>query len=137
MFPAGDAAAGAPTSGDWHVTSQTDDEVRMSVIDRPGRPVLDEIVFRSYANAAQLERALVRGDVDIAAGFAPNDVTTLQAIDGVQVIHANDGDQWILRAKVADPSIRRAVARSIDRDALVRNAVGRRRPRAVDTDRGA
>ena len=123
VFPAGDAAAGAPTSGDWHVTSQTDDEVRMSVIDRPGRPILDEIVFRSYANAAQLERALARGDVDIAAGFAPSDVTTLQAIDGVQVIHANDGDQWVLRAKVADPSIRRAVARSIDRDALVRDAV--------------
>ena len=60
VFPAGDAAAGAPTSGDWHVTSQTDDEVRMSVIDRPGRPILDEIVFRSYANAAELERAARR-----------------------------------------------------------------------------
>ena len=40
-------ATGLVGSGDWHVVERSEDEVRLQVIDRPGRPALDEIVFRS------------------------------------------------------------------------------------------
>ena len=47
--------ADAPGSGPWHVVDRSDGEVRMAVVDRPGRPPLDEIVFRSYPDAPALE----------------------------------------------------------------------------------
>ncbi len=111
------------SAGDFVVTAADDSEVRMEVIDRPGRPALDEIVFRSYSDAAALEHALGRGDVDIAAGFANDDLAAVRAIDGAIAIHSNDGDQWYLQARVGDPILRQAIARAIDRDALVGSAV--------------
>ena len=83
------------------------------------------------ATPAQLEHALARGDVDIAAGFATDDLATVQAIDGGDGDPRNDGDQWFLQAQVDEPdrSGRRSLVR-IDRDALVADAVGRRRPAA-------
>jgi peptide/nickel transport system substrate-binding protein len=111
------------SAGDFVVADAGDDEVRMAVIDRPGRPALDEIVFRSYSDAAALKHAFGRGDVDIAAGFANDDLAAVRAIDGATAIHSNDGDQWYLQARVDEPILRQAIARAIDRDALVGSAV--------------
>jgi ABC-type transport system substrate-binding protein len=117
----GDASRSA---GDFRVVEATDDQVRMGVVDRPGRPALDEVVFRSYRNAEALARVLDSGVVDIAAGFDAADLDHVRAIDKASALHANDGDQWILQLRVQDASVRNAVARAIDRDALVLAAVG-------------
>ena len=89
------------SAGDFVVTDADDSEVRMEVIDRPGRPALDEIVFRSYSDAAALEHALGRGDVDIAAGFANDDLAAVRAIDG------RDRDPQQRRRSVVPASARR------------------------------
>jgi peptide/nickel transport system substrate-binding protein len=111
------------SAGDFVVAGAGNSEVRMEVVDRPGRPALDEIVFRSYSDAAALEHALGGGEVDIAAGFANDDLAGVRAIDGAIAIHSNDGDQWYLQARVGEPTLRQAIARAIDRDALVGSAV--------------
>ena len=112
------------SAGDFVVTDANEDEVRMEVVDRPGRPALDQIVFRSYEDAGALEEALAGGDVDIAAGFSNGDLADVRAIEEATAIHSNDGDQWFVQARVDDPVLRQAIARSIDRDALVGDAVG-------------
>lgn len=109
-------------AGDWHVTGRTDREVRLAAVDRPGRPPLDEIVYRSYPDGGALLGALRAGEVDVAAGLAPGDAAAARAVPGATVVHANDGDQWLLRARIADRDVRRAVARSLDRARLVRDA---------------
>jgi peptide/nickel transport system substrate-binding protein len=114
----------ALSAGDYRVVEASDDEVRLAVVDRPGRPPLDEIVFRAYGGADALTEALAGGDVDIAAGFAASDLGDVRAVDGASAVHANDGAQWLLQARVADPALRRAIASAIDRDALVLEAVG-------------
>jgi ABC-type transport system substrate-binding protein len=124
--PVGNAEAAG--SGDWRVVDRRDHELRMAVVDRPGRPPLDEIVFRSYPDAKALEDALAASAVDVAAGFAPSDYTRVQAISGASAIHANDGDQWMMQLRVDEPVLRRAIARAVDRDALlqtVAKGVGR------------
>ncbi len=128
VFPAATAAAAvgnadAPASGSWRVVDRRDGEVRMAVVDRPGRPPLDEIVFRSYADAGALEDALASGAVDVAAGFSPGDYARVQAIRGASAIHANDGDQWAMQLRVGDPALRRAIAQAVDRDRLVEDVV--------------
>ena len=100
----------------------------MAVVDQPGRPPLDEIVFRSYPDARALEAALAGGAVDVAAGFAPGDYERVQAIGGASAIHANDGDQWTMQLRVGEPGLRQAIAQAIDRDTLVQtvaHGVGR------------
>ena len=110
---------GALGSGDWVVAEQRADSVRMVVVNRPGRPVLDEITFRSYRDSDALEDAIARGDVDIAAGIRASRYRALQDTAGVTAIHANDGDQWVLRLAATDATVRHAISRAVDRDALV------------------
>ena len=112
------------SAGDFVVTAADDSEVRMEVIDRPGRPALDEIVFRSYSDAAALEHALGRGDVDIAAGFANDDLAA------VQRDRRCDRDPQQRRRPVVPASCASATRssgrpsrRAIDRDTLVGSAV--------------
>ena len=124
IFPAATAASAigsgeAHGSGSWRVVDRRDGEVRLAVVDRPGRPPLDEIVFRSYPDARALEGALAGGAVDVAAGFAPGEYEHVRAIGGASAIHANDGDQWTMQLRVAEPELRRAIAQAVDRDTLV------------------
>jgi peptide/nickel transport system substrate-binding protein len=116
-------AAGLVGAGDWHVVERSEAEVRLQVVDRPGRPALDEIVFRDYSDADALRGALGDGDVDVAAGFAASDYPPLHSIDGATPLHANDGDQWVLQIRAEEPAARQAIARAIDRDALVQSVV--------------
>lgn len=122
-------ATGVVGNGDWRVTERTDGDVRLAVVDRPGRPALDEIVYRSFPGTSALLDALRAGEVDVAAGLDPADLGAARAVAGATAIHANDGDQWLLRVRLPDRDLRRAIARAIDRDRLVRDAragVGRR-----------
>ena len=114
---------GVVGSGDWHVAERSENEVRLVAVDRPGRPALDEIVFRSYPDGDSLLDALRSGDVDVAAALPISSYLTVRDIPDVTTVHANDGDQWILRVRIEDPALRAVVARAIDRDALVRESV--------------
>jgi peptide/nickel transport system substrate-binding protein len=121
VLPAGTAQG--VSAGDFRVTERRDGDVTMDVVDRPGRPALDQIVFRSYRESTDLRDALQHGDVDIAAGFSPREYDAVRHLRHVTAIHANDGDQWVLDLRVSDLDVRRAIALAIDRDRLVRNAV--------------
>ncbi len=113
---ASDPGVGA---GSWRVVARTDDTVTMQVVDQPGRPRLDEIEFRSYADSAALLDALRSGDVDVAGALPAPDYDELKTIDEATAIHANDGDQWIMRLRIPESETRRAIARAIHRDDLV------------------
>jgi len=119
------------SGGDWQLADEAGDQLVLRVVERPGRPALDEIVFRSYPDADMLLDALADGDVDVAARIPPARYDDLRAIGGATALHANDGDQWLMRVRIDDPSVRHAIARSIDRDALVAavaHGVGRSSP---------
>ncbi|MDZ4825563.1 MAG: ABC transporter substrate-binding protein, partial [Actinomycetota bacterium] len=113
---ANDPGVGA---GNWHVVSRTDDTVTMQVVDQPGRPRLDEIEFRSYADSAALLDALRSGDVDVAGALPASDYDELNTIDAATAIHASDGDQWIMQLRIPESETRRAIGRAINRDDLV------------------
>lgn len=117
-----DPASGA--GGDWQEVERDTDHATLRAVDRPGRPRLDEIVFRSYPDAGALLGALDRGDVDVAGTVPRDEYARLREIDGVTAIHASDGDQWILRLRIGDAGVRRAIARAIDRDELVAAVAG-------------
>jgi peptide/nickel transport system substrate-binding protein len=122
IFPGGTPADGV-SGGDFRVVDHSDARVTMDVVDRPGRAALDQVVFRSYPDADSLRTALERGDVDIAAGFAPRDYDTVRDTPHATTVHANDGAQWLLDSRVDDPVLRGAIAHAIDRDALVHDVV--------------
>jgi peptide/nickel transport system substrate-binding protein len=111
-------------AGDWHVVERREDAVRLQVVERPGRPAIDEIVVRAYPTAAALVAAVSRGEVDVAAALPPETYEEVRALDGVQAIHANDGDQWLLRVRRDDPDLRRLLARAFDRIRLVHEVAG-------------
>ena len=115
-------ATGVVGNGDWRVTERTDGDVRLTVVDRPGRPALDEIIYRTFPDTSALLDALGRGEVDVAAGLDPADLEAARAVAGATVVHANDGDQWLLRVRLPDRALRRTISRAIDRDRLVRDA---------------
>jgi peptide/nickel transport system substrate-binding protein len=122
VFPAGAPVDGV-SGGDFRVVGHSDTQVTMEVVERPGRPALDRIVFRSYPDANALRGALRRGDVDIAAGFAARDYDAVRDTARATAVHANDGAQWLVDARIHDPAVRHAIAQAIDRDRLVRDAV--------------
>jgi peptide/nickel transport system substrate-binding protein len=117
--------------GSWRVVTRDDDQIVMQVVDRPGRPPLDEIVFRAYPDTDALVGAIAAGDVDIAGNVDPVRYDDLRAVDGATAIHAADGDQWLLQLRIEDATLRRALARMIDREALaaeVANGAARTSP---------
>jgi ABC-type transport system substrate-binding protein len=116
-------AAADVSSGDFRAVSRADGELTMEVVDRPGRPALDQIVFRSYSDAPDLRTALQHGDVDIAAGAPTGEYDALRAVPHATVVHASDGDQWVLDLRLADRDLREAIALGVDRDRLVQDAV--------------
>jgi ABC-type transport system substrate-binding protein len=114
------------SAGRWRVVAVDGPEVRMQAVDGPARPPIDEIVFRWYADGADLVDAIVEGDVDAASGFGAGRIDELRAGDGVTVTHANDGAQVVVITNVEggsgalrDAARRRMVADAIDRDRLV------------------
>ncbi len=105
-------------AGDWHVVGAGTNDVRMAVVERPGRPPLDEIVYRHYARGAALVDALGRGDVDVAGDLPADQFEAVQKLSHVGVIHANDGDQYVLRVQVTgngNPAARRPTGPSGNR----------------------
>jgi peptide/nickel transport system substrate-binding protein len=118
--------AGAVGAGDWNVVERTDDEVRMAVRERPGRPRLDEIVFRSHEDSDALVDAIDRGRIDVAAGIDAGDYEQVRGLDGVTAIHASDGDQWILRVTPQSPPAVHVpvLGQAIDRVQLVADVAG-------------
>ncbi|MGQ0823922.1 MAG: ABC transporter substrate-binding protein [Actinomycetota bacterium] len=116
-------ASGIVGSGDWRVVERTETEVRLTVVERPGRPALDEIVFRAYADSDELIDALDDSEVDVAAALPADAYDAVRHVSGVTAIHANDGDQWVMRVRMEDANLRGAIVRAVDRDRLVRDAV--------------
>ncbi|MGI9196968.1 MAG: ABC transporter substrate-binding protein [Candidatus Nanopelagicales bacterium] len=102
----------------------------------PGRPTVDEVVFRVYNNADALGQALKKGEVDFAEGLTADVFTSLQDQEGITTY----ASQYSGFAEIAfnygaalsdgtpigdgnpqlkDPAVRQAISRAINRQQLV------------------
>jgi peptide/nickel transport system substrate-binding protein len=94
-----------------------------------GAPRLDRLRFRRFAEEDALVAALVGGEVDVTSAIGQDRVASLRTRSEVTLdsrtglnlafLSVNNG-----RAPLSDPRVRQALARSIDREALVREFMG-------------
>ena len=118
-----DLAALGVSDGTWHVTAKARDSVQLDASAGPNGPALQQIVFRTYPNADALIDALAHKQVDVASGLPADDIGRVSALSNVTVDHAPDGRQYLLRDRLPNEQIRRAISLAIDRSELVADAV--------------
>ncbi|WP_432036142.1 ABC transporter substrate-binding protein [Streptomyces cucumeris] len=96
-------------------------------------PKTDTVVMRFYKTSAELEKALVKGDVDVVhRGFSPDQIDRLNRgkVEGVRLFEQSGQGIRYLGFNTSDPSvknkaIRQAMAHLVDRQALVRDVYKR------------
>ena len=115
-------------TGPYRVTEFRPDEfVRLDAHDDywRGRPPARSITFRLVPEQAARIAGLVAGDFDIITNVSFDQVETIEAIEGVDVV---GGETAAIRGvyfnsqvnpQLADPRVRRALSLAIDRDLMV------------------
>jgi peptide/nickel transport system substrate-binding protein len=94
-----------------------------------GAPRLQTVVFRRFADGEALLRALLSGEADVTSALPPGRIDALRghaqvALDartGLNLAFLSLNNE---RGPLRDPRVRQAVARAIDRPALVREVLG-------------
>lgn len=89
-------------------------------------PLVDKVRFEIIPDSTAARTALQSGEIDLLDGVAPSDVTPLKKTSGVTVVSQPLMDVYalLLQTKdpvLANPQMRRAIALSIDVQALARN----------------
>jgi len=96
---------------------------------RGGRPKIDRVDYRVYLStdgtADEFVHALAAGEVDVVGDFPPWELAKFEALSGVVVRTAPSRGLTMLGINMArkpfdDVRVRRAIARALDRNALVR-----------------
>lgn len=120
-------------SGPYRLASyRRDDTIELERNERyfkPGLPRLDRLVFRVIPDANTQVLALEQGEVDYVSSLRPSDAETLRRAGDFTVVSTTSGPgggncvlSWIFnleRPALSDIRVRRALARAIDRDAMV------------------
>jgi len=95
-------------------------------------PAFDKVVLRFITDSAQMVNSLEAGEIDMSFNFADDQVESFDAIEGVDVFKTDGvyGDAvWMNVANgghpgLADPKVREAIIRAIDRATLAVDLVG-------------
>ncbi|MEG0821172.1 MAG: ABC transporter substrate-binding protein [Burkholderiaceae bacterium] len=100
---------------------------------KPGRPLLDRLVFRVLPDARSQVAALTRGEVDFVRGVAGPEVAALERHPRLAVDRVSAGPgggncvmSWVFnldRPALADVNRRRALAQAIDRQRIARDVI--------------
>jgi peptide/nickel transport system substrate-binding protein len=94
-----------------------------------GAPRLRRIVFRRLPDQKSLEAALLAGEIDVTSAVGQDTVGRLRGRPGITLDSQTGLNIAFLcpnheRRPFADPRVRQALARAIDRHALVRDGLG-------------
>ena len=96
-----------------------------------GAPRVRRLVFRRFADEASLARALLSGEADVSSAVGPAKAVALRGQPSVTLDSRTGLNLTFLavnneRPPFADPRVRRALSRAIDRSSLVREVLGGR-----------
>ncbi|MBS9719592.1 ABC transporter substrate-binding protein [Tianweitania sp. BSSL-BM11] len=103
---------------------------RLLVVERnpdfydPERPYLDRIELHVFPDLGAQISSLISGDIDMVSTVAPNDFMRLEGQDGIDTLRAASGQFCNVNfgtdiAPFNDVRVRKALALTIDRDAMV------------------
>jgi peptide/nickel transport system substrate-binding protein len=118
-------------SGPFVIAEKRDGFVRMVANNRwwAGRPRLDAVEFRTFANGDALASALERGDIDAASYVPSSEFDRINGNGKIATVYGNDGEYYSLvldtgNALLDDPRVRRALWFSIDSARLIDEVEG-------------
>ena len=124
------SATDAPTSGPFMVAVSAHDHVLL----RRNRhafetPWIDELDLRLYDSRAGAVQALLAGDVDLYAGLNPEDARRVEGAVNRRVVRGSTFAyaELLFNQKVevlGDDHVRKAVGLAVNRDAVLRSALG-------------
>jgi len=118
-------------TGPWQVTDYTyREEINLVRYDGywGNMPEIDGLTFRFYPDDSTRLLALAAGDIDFMFNLPPEEVGSVSAIDGIDVVTAPVGRNMLMYLNklgeapydlLADINLRRAIGLAIDRDTLV------------------
>jgi peptide/nickel transport system substrate-binding protein len=125
---AGGAAVG---TGPFRLASARAGQVELEADPRywSDPPRLRRLVFRRFAGMDALVSALLSGEVDVTSALGHErlarlraaDAVTLDAQPGLNIAFLSVNNE---RKPFADPRVRQALARAVDREALIQDALG-------------
>lgn len=90
----------------------------------PARPYVDRVELKVFPDLGAQVSSLMAGDIDLVATVEPNDFMRLEGADGVDTLRAASGQFCNVNfgtdiAPFNDARVRRALALTIDREAMV------------------
>ncbi|MDF0531944.1 ABC transporter substrate-binding protein [Tsukamurella sp. 8F] len=117
----------SPGTGPFVLESYTDGTARLRANDQwyGGRPYVDAITVTPFADTQALANAVTSGQIDLASAVGPLAGRAVAGRKDLAVVRRRDDTNVMLAMRAsdgpfADPRVRQAVAKGIDRDAMVK-----------------